>query len=170
MASRLHACSVCGAATGVGRYVGPQVGQKLVGAVGSKITLTVRKGGSTGPEADVVLEREAVPVKPKGPSRAHAPRMHFSSNAFPAAPRLHYAPAAAARGTQGCTAAPARAPKPARIPPRLAAQDGPSGGGLFSGTSGPKPPPALWLAIDGMREGGRRSVVVRPTNPRLRAV
>ena len=39
------------------------------------------------------------------------------------------------------------------------AYDGPSGG-LFSGTTGPKPPPALWLAVGGMREGGRRSVLV----------
>ena len=37
--------------------------------------------------------------------------------------------------------------------------DGPSGG-LFSGASGPKPPPALFLAMEGMREGGRRSVLV----------
>lgn len=41
----------------------------------------------------------------------------------------------------------------------VAAYDGPSGG-LFTGTSGPKPPPALWLAVAGMREGGRRSVIV----------
>jgi hypothetical protein len=37
--------------------------------------------------------------------------------------------------------------------------DGPAGG-LFSGSVGPKPPPALWLAMKGMREGGRRSVLV----------
>ena len=37
--------------------------------------------------------------------------------------------------------------------------DGPAGG-LFSGAVGPKPPPALWLAMQGMREGGRRSVQV----------
>ena len=37
--------------------------------------------------------------------------------------------------------------------------DGPAGG-LFSGTVGPKPPPALWLAMEGMREGGRRTVLV----------
>ena len=37
--------------------------------------------------------------------------------------------------------------------------DGPAGG-LFSGSVGPKPPPALWLAMQGMREGGRRSVLV----------
>lgn len=37
--------------------------------------------------------------------------------------------------------------------------DGPAGG-LFAGTSGPKPPPALWLAMQGMREGGRRTVEV----------
>ena len=37
--------------------------------------------------------------------------------------------------------------------------DGPAGG-LFAGTVGPKPPPALWLAMAGMREGGRRTVQV----------
>ena len=37
--------------------------------------------------------------------------------------------------------------------------EGPAGG-LFSGAVGPKPPPALWLAMQGMREGGRRSVLV----------
>ena len=37
--------------------------------------------------------------------------------------------------------------------------DGPAGG-LFSGASGPKPPPALFLAMEGMREGGRRQVLV----------
>lgn len=37
-----------------------------------------------------------------------------------------------------------------------------SGGGLFSGTSGPKPPPALSSAIIGMKPGGKRSVLVPP--------
>jgi peptidylprolyl isomerase len=39
------------------------------------------------------------------------------------------------------------------------AYDGPAGG-LFAGSSGPKPPPALYLAMAGMREGGRRTVLV----------
>jgi peptidylprolyl isomerase len=40
--------------------------------------------------------------------------------------------------------------------------DGPAGG-LYAGSgSGPKPPPALFLAVAGMREGGRRSVLVPP--------
>ena len=39
------------------------------------------------------------------------------------------------------------------------AYDGPAGG-LFAGAVGPKPPPALWLAMQGMREGGRRTVQV----------
>lgn len=34
------------------------------------------------------------------------------------------------------------------------------GGGLFTGTAGPRPPPALWLAVGGMRTGGRRTVLV----------
>ena len=43
-----------------------------------------------------------------------------------------------------------------------AGYDGPAGG-LYSGSgSGPKPPPALFLAVQGMREGGRRSVLVTP--------
>ena len=37
--------------------------------------------------------------------------------------------------------------------------DGPAGG-LYSGATGPKPPPALWFAVAGMREGGRRTVLV----------
>ena len=41
------------------------------------------------------------------------------------------------------------------------AYDGPAGG-LFTGASGPKAPPALFLAVLGMREGGRRVVVVPP--------
>ena len=41
----------------------------------------------------------------------------------------------------------------------VSAFEGPSGG-LFSGAVGPKPPPALWLAMQGMREGGRRVVQV----------
>lgn len=47
------------------------------------------------------------------------------------------------------------------LPPRAAAaSDGPAGG-LYAGSgSGPKPPPALFLAVQGMREGGRRSVLV----------
>lgn len=60
----------------------------------------------------------------------------------------------------------ARAPlSRADVAPRTSRQagasafDGPAGG-LFSGTVGPKPPPALWLAAAGMREGGRRSVLV----------
>ena len=36
------------------------------------------------------------------------------------------------------------------------------GGGLFSGASGPKPPPALSTAVYGMRKGGKRSVLVPP--------
>jgi len=34
------------------------------------------------------------------------------------------------------------------------------GNGLFSGGSGPKPPVALFLALDGMKVGGKRSVIV----------
>ncbi|KAL6752643.1 hypothetical protein V8C86DRAFT_2751226 [Haematococcus lacustris] len=33
-------------------------------------------------------------------------------------------------------------------------------GGLFSGSSGPKPPPALSKAVLGMKRGGRRSILV----------
>ena len=36
------------------------------------------------------------------------------------------------------------------------------GGGLFSGASGPKPPPALTTAVYGMKKGGKRSVLVPP--------
>jgi hypothetical protein len=35
---------------------------------------------------------------------------------------------------------------------------GESAGGLFSGQSGPKPPPALSVAVLGMKPGGKRSV------------
>lgn len=43
--------------------------------------------------------------------------------------------------------------------PRL---DDRGGGGLYSGASGPKPPPALSTAVFGMKKGGRRSVLVPP--------
>lgn len=36
------------------------------------------------------------------------------------------------------------------------------GGGLFSGAAGPQPPPALSVAVYGMKKGGRRSVIVPP--------
>lgn len=39
---------------------------------------------------------------------------------------------------------------------------GESAGGLFSGQSGPKPPPALSVAVLGMKPGGKRSVLVPP--------
>lgn len=39
---------------------------------------------------------------------------------------------------------------------------GESAGGLFSGASGPKPPPALSQAVMGMKPGGKRSVIVPP--------
>lgn len=39
---------------------------------------------------------------------------------------------------------------------------GESAGGLFSGQSGPKPPPALSTAVLGMKAGGKRSVRVPP--------
>lgn len=39
---------------------------------------------------------------------------------------------------------------------------GESAGGLFSGQSGPKPPPALSKAVIGMKPGGKRSVLVPP--------
>ena len=42
------------------------------------------------------------------------------------------------------------------------AADVESGGGLFSGASGPKPPPALSTAVIGMKSGGKRSVLVPP--------
>eukprot|EP00879_Flechtneria_rotunda_P014870 GHRR01015537.1.p1 GENE.GHRR01015537.1~~GHRR01015537.1.p1 ORF type:complete len:230 (+),score=37.35 GHRR01015537.1:55-744(+) len=45
----------------------------------------------------------------------------------------------------------------AGIPIRKA---GDSAGGLFAGTSGPKPPPALSTAVIGMKPGGRRTVYV----------
>lgn len=35
-------------------------------------------------------------------------------------------------------------------------------GGLFTGLGGPKPPPALSVAVIGMRPGGKRSVIVPP--------
>lgn len=35
-----------------------------------------------------------------------------------------------------------------------------SAGGLFAGGGGPKPPAALSAAVIGMREGGKRSVLV----------
>ncbi|CAK0743738.1 hypothetical protein CVIRNUC_001493 [Coccomyxa viridis] len=35
-------------------------------------------------------------------------------------------------------------------------------GGLFAGSSGPKPPPALSSAVLGMKIGGKRSVIVPP--------
>ncbi|GAX75053.1 hypothetical protein CEUSTIGMA_g2497.t1 [Chlamydomonas eustigma] len=35
-----------------------------------------------------------------------------------------------------------------------------SAGGLFSGTGGPKPPPALSTAVLGMKRGGKRSILV----------
>ena len=41
-------------------------------------------------------------------------------------------------------------------------QAGESAGGLFSGQSGPKPPPALSKAVIGMKQGGKRSVLVPP--------
>ena len=41
---------------------------------------------------------------------------------------------------------------------KVAAND--SGGGLFSGQSGPKPPQALSYAVIGMKVGGKRSVFV----------
>lgn len=34
------------------------------------------------------------------------------------------------------------------------------GGGLYAGPSGPKPPAALYLALDGMKVGGKRAVLV----------
>eukprot|EP00240_Pyramimonas_obovata_P003694 CAMPEP_0118933050 /NCGR_PEP_ID=MMETSP1169-20130426/11105_1 /TAXON_ID=36882 /ORGANISM="Pyramimonas obovata, Strain CCMP722" /LENGTH=356 /DNA_ID=CAMNT_0006875769 /DNA_START=45 /DNA_END=1115 /DNA_ORIENTATION=+ len=34
------------------------------------------------------------------------------------------------------------------------------GGGLYAGPSGPKPPAALYLALDGMKVGGKRSILV----------
>mmetsp|Transcript_7456 Transcript_7456/g.10103 ORF Transcript_7456/g.10103 Transcript_7456/m.10103 type:complete len:361 (+) Transcript_7456:63-1145(+) len=34
------------------------------------------------------------------------------------------------------------------------------GGGLYSGNTGPKPPAALFLALDGMKVGGKRSIIV----------
>lgn len=37
-----------------------------------------------------------------------------------------------------------------------------SAGGLFAGTGGPKPPPALALAVVGMKAGGKRTVRVPP--------
>ena len=48
------------------------------------------------------------------------------------------------------------------VAPKAAASDSATGGGgLYAGSgSGPKPPPALFLAVAGMREGGRRSVLV----------
>ncbi|GMH45624.1 hypothetical protein BSKO_13581 [Bryopsis sp. KO-2023] len=36
------------------------------------------------------------------------------------------------------------------------------GGGLFTGDGGPSPPPALSTAVIGMKEGGKRSVLVPP--------
>jgi len=38
------------------------------------------------------------------------------------------------------------------------------GGGLFIGTSGPKPPPVIFIpeALAGMRAGGRRTITVPP--------
>lgn len=39
---------------------------------------------------------------------------------------------------------------------------GEGAGGLFSGASGPKPPPALAQAVIGMKPGGKRSVIVPP--------
>ncbi|DBA68416.1 TPA: hypothetical protein ACH3X2_013718 [Trebouxia sp. C0005] len=39
---------------------------------------------------------------------------------------------------------------------------GEGAGGLFSGASGPKPPPALSQAVLGMKPGGKRSVIVPP--------
>jgi len=39
---------------------------------------------------------------------------------------------------------------------------GETAGGLFSGQSGPKPPPALSKAVIGMKPGGKRSVLVPP--------
>ncbi|CAL5219327.1 g1138 [Coccomyxa viridis] len=35
-------------------------------------------------------------------------------------------------------------------------------GGLFAGTGGPKPPPALSSAVLGMKTGGKRSIIVPP--------
>jgi peptidylprolyl isomerase len=35
-----------------------------------------------------------------------------------------------------------------------------SGGGLFSGMGGPKPPPALSTSVRGMKVGGKRSIIV----------
>ncbi len=37
-----------------------------------------------------------------------------------------------------------------------------TGGGLFAGTSGPKPPPIVYIpeALAGMRTGGRRVIIV----------
>jgi len=36
------------------------------------------------------------------------------------------------------------------------------GGGLFAGSTGPKPPPALSTSVFGMKKGGKRSVIVPP--------
>lgn len=40
--------------------------------------------------------------------------------------------------------------------------DGGSANGLFAGSSGPKPPPALSTAVLGMKRGGKRSIIVPP--------
>ena len=44
----------------------------------------------------------------------------------------------------------------------VARRVGESAGGLFSGQSGPRPPPALSTSVVGMRVGGKRSVIVTP--------
>ena len=42
----------------------------------------------------------------------------------------------------------------------IKAPDGDSAGGLFSGASGPKPPPALSQAVIGMKAGGKVSAAL----------
>lgn len=43
-----------------------------------------------------------------------------------------------------------------------ASVDDRGGGGLFAGSSGPIPPPAISTAVYGMKKGGKRSVLVPP--------
>ena len=43
---------------------------------------------------------------------------------------------------------------------------GEGAGGLFSGASGPKPPPALAQAVLGMKPGGKVSLGLNPTSLR----
>ncbi len=72
---------------------------------------------------------------------------------------LRAAKADSADGAASRDVALSRQEVPVKPRPGASSFDGPAGG-LYAGTVGAKPPPALWLAMQGMREGGRRTVLV----------